>query len=325
MFKSTCTKGIKQSPINIIRSKTKKCNSNCILSFDYKISKCNLINLNTNLIIDYDEGSSVNFNHNIYELYKISFTAPSSHKIDNKNYPLEMHLNHRCNSNGTILIIAVFIEINEDNSVSKDFFDKFKDSIPLKINDQVTKNISNWNIYNAIPENKAFFFYEGSLPRTPCTENITWIIMDKPINCSTLFYKNIKKIINVNARPVQKINNRNIYHNDNDYEKNNNEYINYHNQTKLLKGYSDKVFKNTNEYINYHNQPKLLKEYSDTVIKNTNVNTAKFSLKYIILTIFIIICVCLILFAIWAFENKRIKFSIPSFKNLLIKNKLINN
>ena len=29
MFKSICTKGIKQSPINIIRSKTKKCNSKC--------------------------------------------------------------------------------------------------------------------------------------------------------------------------------------------------------------------------------------------------------------------------------------------------------
>lgn len=304
MVKSFCSKGIKQSPINIIGSRAKKCSSTCNLSFNYRTSKCNLIYSNKNLLIDYDVGSNVSFNHDIYELDKISFTSPSSHKIDNNNYPLEMHLNHRCNNDGSVLIIAVFLEINEANSLSKMFFEKFEDSIPKRMGDQLTINTSqNWNIFNALPENKAFFFYDGSLPRKPCTENVKWIVMDEPVNCSKIFYKNLKKIIKVNARSLQNLSNRTIFYNINNSEKNT------RNNAEALKCYTNKQFANA-----------CAKLSGNKAIKNYD-----FNLKYILITIFVIISVCLILFGIWIAEKKLVKFSIPSIKSMLINKKLINN
>ena len=73
MSKSLCANGTQQSPINIISKNTKKCGATCDLTFFYRSSKLNTILSNKNLIIDYDTGSYVNFNQEVYELDKISF------------------------------------------------------------------------------------------------------------------------------------------------------------------------------------------------------------------------------------------------------------
>ena len=37
--------------------------------------------------MDYDNGSYVMFNNEVYELDKLSFTIPASHKLDGFSYP----------------------------------------------------------------------------------------------------------------------------------------------------------------------------------------------------------------------------------------------
>jgi carbonic anhydrase len=93
--KKLCSKGLNQSPINIKTSKIKTCSSNCNLLFYYKNSSYNIKIINKNLIISNDKGSYIHYNHDIYDLDKISFSIPSLHKIDNISYPLEVQLYHR--------------------------------------------------------------------------------------------------------------------------------------------------------------------------------------------------------------------------------------
>ena len=206
MTNSLCIKGKSQSPININTKNTKKCDSLCNISFFYRTSNCNLVLSNKSLIIEYDIGSYITYNSEVYELDKISFTTPSSHKVDKNSFPLEMHLYHKSSNTGKILIVAVFIDINDAFSKSKMFFDLFVDSIPKIKGDQKRVNMpKDWNIFNAIPENQSFFLYEGSIINSPCSEGVTWVIFDDSINCSEKFYNKLKLISKNTTKAYKKL------------------------------------------------------------------------------------------------------------------------
>jgi carbonic anhydrase len=222
-----CTDGKSQSPINIKSKIAIKCGALCDLLFYYRTSKANLINVGKNIIMDYDNGSYIMYNNEVYELDKLSFTIPASHKLDNYAFPLEMHLNHRSPDTGKLLIIAVLFEINDATSKSNLFLDMIGNSLPT--NKGIQKNVNTpeeWNIFNVIPEIKSFYSYTGSLPRSPCVENVQWLIFDNTVNCSLNFYDNLKKIIKGNVRSIQRLNSRKIYYNSNVAEKNSRNYGN---------------------------------------------------------------------------------------------------
>ena len=121
-----CKSGKNQSPINIKPKDTKKCQINCNLTFYYKSSRCLIKNINNNLILDYDQTSHVIFNDTIYNLDIISFTVPSSHKINNKNYDMEAMIYHVSPATNHKLVISVMINIDDSISMSSKFFDIFK-------------------------------------------------------------------------------------------------------------------------------------------------------------------------------------------------------
>ena len=290
MVKSFCDKGNKQSPVEIKSKKARRCLASCDLMFYYRTSKCNMIISNKNFIIDYDNGSFINFNHDVYELHKISFSIPASHKVDGSSYPCEAHLYHRSANSGKILIIAVFLDINDGMSKSKIFLDKFHNSIPTKKAVQRSLNMpNNWNVYYLIPENKSFFLYEGSLPRYPCSENVTWVVFDNPVNCSLKFYENLKKVSGNNARNIQKFGNRQLYYNHNNSNKANRNY------GSKLRCYTDKEFK---------------KECAKLV---GSKDVAKFKSYQTLITAIIVVVVTVgVLSVLWLFEKGLLSTTVSS-------------
>ncbi len=246
---NVCVKGSQQSPIDIKSSKVIKCGALCDLVFYYRTSKCNMVNTKNNLIMDYDNGSYIVFNSEVYELDRISFTTPASHKVDGYSFPIEAQLYHRSPDTGAIVIISVFIDVNDASSRSKLFFDHFANVIPLTTGKQVSHNTpEEWNIFNVIPEIKAFYTYKGSLPRSPCTENVTWIVFDTATNCSTNFYDKIKKATPQNARSIQKLNGRRVYYNVNTAEKNKRNY------GDKLRCYNEKQFRESCAKLTGHSE-----------------------------------------------------------------------
>lgn len=219
---SVCTRGKLQSPINIISKKTKRCGLRCDLMFYYRPSACRMKNLDKQVLIQYDSGSYVIFNSQVYELDQFSFTVPSSHKLDGTSYPVELNIYHRSPETNKALIISVFIDVSEASSTSMAFFNTFIPFLPrVSTTEKVINMSKDWNLYRTIPKNKAFYNYEGSLLLPPCTENVSWIVMDSAINMNTDCYTNLKMILGKNIRPIQRTYSRNIYYNPNNAAKNN--------------------------------------------------------------------------------------------------------
>ena len=207
-----------QSPINILSNTAKRCNMLCSLKMKYKKSKCNIYIKNNIPIINYDKGSTILYRDITYQLYQITIHTPSLHTIDNVQLCTELNLYHKT-SNGGIVIISILVEENDRFSSSQDFFQQF---IPyLKKNLSRPTNIptdGNWNINQAIPNDKGFFLYKGSLPHPPCNEDITWIVFKNPVNIQRKNFKQLKNILidKYNNRKVQPLNGRNIYFSNNE-------------------------------------------------------------------------------------------------------------
>ena len=88
MSNDPCANGKFQSPIDIKSNGVIKCGALCDLTFYYRTSKANMVNIGKDIILDYDTGSYVMYNNEVYELDKISFYVPAVHKLDGFTYPL---------------------------------------------------------------------------------------------------------------------------------------------------------------------------------------------------------------------------------------------
>ena len=67
--------------------------------------------------------------------------------------------------------------------------------------------------------NHFIIVYKGSLTRSPSTENVTWIIMDNPSNCTNGFYDRLRKCVSNDKRSIKPLNGRKIYYNVNNNSK----------------------------------------------------------------------------------------------------------
>jgi len=233
--KVMCGKGKHQSPIDIKTSNAKPCSLNCNLTFYYRSSSCFIKNMDKDIILDYDAGSHVIYDNNVYELDVVGFTLPSSHKINGKNYTAEMQLYHTSPDIGKKIIVSIMIDINDAYSKSKTFFEMLSNNLPKYSGEEKYYNTSDeWNIFNAIPESKSFYTYNGSLMRHPCSEDVTWVVFDTPVNMGDRTFYNLKKVMGYNSKTVQKLNGRTVYYNSNSGSKS------VRNMGNRLRCYTDK-------------------------------------------------------------------------------------
>ena len=130
-----------------------------------------------------------------YKLHSIHFHLYSEHRIENKQYPMEMHMVHKnmnkSDNENTNLVIGILFDYNKDS----------ENEFLKNINLAEEKEIKDVNILNLINEHDAFYYYKGSLTTVPCTENVNWIVFKNIQNMSfEQFNKFQKWIINSNMK-----------------------------------------------------------------------------------------------------------------------------
>lgn len=219
-----CLSGETQSPIQLYYNKAKSCMDSCNLLFYYRSSRCNITRDGNDLLLTYDPGSHINFNGEIYELERIAFTCPNSHRIDAKTSDMEMMMFHKSPETNKIVAVSVLIEIASSVNVSNEFFNSWTYGIPTMKSgasqDKTVNTHDSWNIFNVLPEKKAFYTYMGSTVKKPCTQGVRWIVMDELGTISQQSYDNIYRVTGSNARKLQTRNSETVYYNKNSSQSN---------------------------------------------------------------------------------------------------------
>lgn len=218
-----CSQGKAQSPINITKKVTQAANE---LQINYVAAPLYIVNDGeTKLeigqeqyLIDDGHGVQVNlhpetkeiirFAGQDYQLVQFHIHTPSETEWHGRVYPLEIHFVHQ-GSGGKTLVIGVLATIGNENSELQKIVShlpKIKEQEQL-VNDQTINPI------RLMPNKRNYYSFAGSLTTPPCTEGLQWVVFEEPITVSPAQVATLKKAADgPNARPVQGLNNRVIYH-----------------------------------------------------------------------------------------------------------------
>lgn len=191
---SLCGVGKSQSPLDINKTQAlQRKGTRLVHSYRMSIAK---INTTYGLKLIMEEGRAyTHWYRKRYVVTNMHWHTPSEHTLDGERFPLEGHIVHRGESNDT-LVVSILYTYGEE--------DKFLTSI-------MNRNSSRINDTLKIIKSK-FYSYEGSLTTPPCSEPVTWIILNKGYNVSKHQVRHISRIIQGhNARPLQSLNGRIIY------------------------------------------------------------------------------------------------------------------
>lgn len=201
---SACTAGKVQSPVDIAPARLLKADWVSEMRFAYKDSKkLEVVNNGHTVQVNTERGNWLGFNKVWYELKQFHFHAPSEHTLTGMNTAMEMHLVHAADAN-RLAVIGVMLQLGADNP----FLDRFWDAMPAEANGK-----SQWSgeldILDSLPENRAFYTYQGSLTTPPCSETVNWLVMKTPLTVSKAQVEKFAKLFGgPTNRPVQALNGR---------------------------------------------------------------------------------------------------------------------
>ena len=66
------------------------------------------------------------------------------------------------------------------------------------------------NALGLLPKDKGYYTYTGSLTSPPCTENVQWYVLKKPMEVSADQIARFGRLYPMNARPPQPRNDRDM-------------------------------------------------------------------------------------------------------------------
>ncbi len=211
-----CEKGMAQSPIDLLR--TYKLDL-AKIEFSYKDSPFHVINNGHTLeeleplseqvasryprhgqtVLHFDKDSTIVFDEDLYLLEQFHFHAPSEHTVDQKHYPMELHLVHH-NERHEAAVVAVFMEEGKHNP----FFETFLDHAPKKVGEFIEDHEHLINPMNLLPKNLTYYRYFGSYTTPPCYEGVIWAVLHDTIEVSAEQIRRFRALVgHDNARPTQ--------------------------------------------------------------------------------------------------------------------------
>ena len=235
-----CNKGINQSPINIFKKKKEE---NHKLNFYF--TDATVEYFNNGIYLEYEpiyKNSLGYFTYDNLQYYvqQFHFHSISEHTINNKYYPLELHIVGKTNTN-KLGVVSILLDLGKKNNLLNDIGWSIKISSlqmplckdikiirPCTIKDDhnkyyITNKLSIYIKFSKLIEllhNKLFYHYKGSLTTPPCTENVDWFILNNILYLDKIQLSYYTKLLNNNPllktnhyhnnRHIKPINNRNI-------------------------------------------------------------------------------------------------------------------
>jgi carbonic anhydrase len=192
---AACKSGHRQSPIDI--QETEKADLPAI-QFDYRPSPLRIVDNGHTVQITCAPGSSIRVGDRRYELKQFHFHRPSEEKIHGKRYEMSLHLVH-ADPEGQLAVVAVLLEAGKENPLVRELWNnlpKVKEEEEAREGVQIDAN-------DLLPSERRYYTFEGSLTTPPCSENVTWLVLEQPVPVSAAEIARFAKLYPADARPTQ--------------------------------------------------------------------------------------------------------------------------
>uniref|UniRef100_A0A7S0HSV0 carbonic anhydrase n=1 Tax=Hanusia phi TaxID=3032 RepID=A0A7S0HSV0_9CRYP len=222
---TTCGTGKKQSPINIDSSKTllaAATDPDLRLSYFQDVGKLVQNDFSNKVTLSNDGygikittlGLFMSYGTLWYQLDNLRFHTPSEHTINGIALPGEIQFHFQSTAQRT-LILSVLVE--EGGLASPTYLADVLAKIPtssvgqvLLVSLDMTQMLTGvlfpngGNTTYSVP----YYTYSGSLTTPPCSEDVTWLVLQQTIKIAASDLFKLQSAEGQNARPVQAINDR---------------------------------------------------------------------------------------------------------------------
>lgn len=198
----TCQTGMNQSPVNI--DNTLKAHLSP-LQTHYTEGPVKLLNNGHTIQAEEraDTRDAITLDNQRWTLQQFHFHAPSENTIHGKKYDMEMHLVHK-NAAGEITVVAVMF----DKGAANEELDKIWKPMPQQADRQADLT-THLDLNNLLPKVKTYWRFSGSLTTPPCSEGVTWLVMQHPLTLSAAQLETLTHTLrHHNNRPVQPLHGR---------------------------------------------------------------------------------------------------------------------
>lgn len=196
----------RQSPIDISHAKVDK----HLKPLDIQTYPTTLDIFNNGHTIEqhYDgTGSIVYFEGREYELQQFHFHTLSEHTVDEGHGAMEIHAVFGEVSTGDNLVVGMLFEIgNKSNPFIQVLIDA---GLPMK-NGDTTVTADVIDLADVLTSTSTYYTYPGSLTTPPCSETVTWVMLQKPAQFTLAQYESFRRILGNNFRPLQNMNGRTV-------------------------------------------------------------------------------------------------------------------
>ncbi len=197
---STCSTGVNQSPIDI----TQPIEANLsALRVNYQKNQVEVVNNGHTIQTNIAKGSNFINDVGTFALKQFHFHSPSENTINGQSFPLEAHFVHT-DSTGKLAVIGVMFKEGNTNQALSAIWE----NIHTKTHDKLTvKDI--FNPSSLLPAKQDYFRFNGSLTTPPCSEGVSWFVMQDAIEASKAQITQFRQVMGGDTnRPVQAVNAR---------------------------------------------------------------------------------------------------------------------
>jgi carbonic anhydrase len=204
---SACMNGTEQSPINIESSQVKTSEKLENVGIHYEPTEFSIVNTGHTVQANpATPNNSIVVEGNEYILAQFHFHTPSEHQFNSQYLDMELHLVHQ-DASGELAVLGLMIQEGKENETLASIWGelpKRETENDIAIKDPV-------DLQALLPSNQTSFHYNGSLTTPPCAEEVRWIVFDEPIEMSKEQIQAYQEIFPENQRPVQPLNEREIF------------------------------------------------------------------------------------------------------------------
>jgi carbonic anhydrase len=190
-----CKAGHRQSPVDI--TKTEKTDLPAI-QFDYRPSPLRIVDNGHTIMVTYAAGSSIRVGDTQYELKQFHFHRPSEMRLHGKRYDMEPHLVH-ADQAGRLAVVAVLLEQGKEHPLVRELW---KD-VPKEKEEEALLEAVQIDVGELLPGDRGYYTFEGSLTTPPCSEDVTWFVLKRPVPISADEVAEFAKLYPRDARPTQ--------------------------------------------------------------------------------------------------------------------------
>jgi len=190
-----CGSGHHQSPVDIRNPRKADLPP---LQVEYKPSPLHIIDNRHTVMINYAAGSFLRVGDQQYELKQFHFHRPSEERINGKTYDMSLHLVH-ADEQGNLAVVAVLLQSGAENSLVQELWS----DLPKEKEHEDQLNNVQINVKALLPSDLRYYTFPGSLTTPPCTENVTWFVLEQPVTVSPAEIQRFEKLYRDNARPTE--------------------------------------------------------------------------------------------------------------------------